>query len=462
MHAPRIRRPPVAGLGLTLLAFLTWAAPARAADSADPGRPPEAEEGYDPYDGIERDGRIPAIAKPADLPHPERWRYIPEGRLKPGNMLQRFGISSFIAPFFFRGSDVGWGGGVAIVDIDFRDQRRREFAGIFASYTQEQQQSYWITWRRWLHHREVPTGGVLQEERSFVRGFAGYADTLTRRFYGFGADTSSADQTRYSDERVAFALGLQRAWPEPGADLLLRGGFRGEIHNLGRGLPESKPDTRDVFPGLFDSAEDAKLGYLEAGISWDTRDSQRNPYNGWEVSADVEAALLQTDWQVGAVFTLLATRIFRVPGLFHEGGDPHEENPPTDTLAFALRSQASVGELPFFAQPSLGGDRYLRGYVAGRFTDKASWLGAAEYRFWVLTRGIPIWGPIRIERIGLAIFGELGSVASDPGQLFQSRVRFSYGPGLRVTLERAAPFRLDLGFAPDTGPNVVARFGLSF
>ena len=31
---------------------------------------------------MDRDGRIPAIEKSVE--HPERWRYIPEGRLKPG------------------------------------------------------------------------------------------------------------------------------------------------------------------------------------------------------------------------------------------------------------------------------------------------------------------------------------------------------------------------------------------
>ena len=80
----------------------------------------------------------------------------------------------------------------------------------------------------------------------------------------------------------------------------------------------------------------------------------------------------------------------------------------------------------------------------------------------MLARGLPIWGPIRIERAGLAPFYELGSVADDPGDLFSSKVRHSYGVGLRATLERAAIFRIDLGFAPDESMKVIARFGLSF
>jgi hypothetical protein len=40
-------------------------------------------------------------------------------------------------------------------------------------------------------------------------------------------------------------------------------------------------------------------------------------------------------------------------------------------------------------------------------------------------------------------------------------VRSSYGFGLRATLERAAPFRADIGFSGD-GFNISAGFGLSF
>jgi hypothetical protein len=422
--------------------------------------PAEADDAFDPYEGIDRNGRIPAIEKPADLPNPQRWRYIPEGRLKPGNILRRFAVSSFIAPFVFRSEDIGWGGGLAIVDIDFRQKRRREFAGIFGSYSQEGQQSYSIVWKRWLHHLDLPQGGVLQEERSFIRGFASYSKTLTRRFYGFGADTSGEwDQTRYSDERLALAAGLEHAWPEPGDDLVLRGGIRGEIHELGNGV--GAPNTADVYPPLFFSAKNQLMGYLEAGVSWDTRDSQMNPYGGWHLAADVQAALLQSGWDVGARYLLRGGYVFPVPGLFHDGGDPDEANPPTDTLVLGLRSELSSGDLPFFARPSLGGDKHLRGYVRGRFRDEASWLGAAEYRFWVLSRGLPLWGPIRIERVGLAAFYELGSVARSPAKLFESRVRQSYGVGLRVTLERAAPFRIDIGFAPGGEVNVIARFGLS-
>ena len=418
---------------------------------------------FDPLQGIDPNGRIPAIERPADLPNPERWRYIPEGRLKPGNLFQRFLVSSMIAPFVFYDSDVGVGFGVALVDIDFRQQRRREFAGAFLSYTTEGQQNYTFVWRRWIHHREVPGGGVLLEERSRLHAAGGYERSLTRRFFGIGPKTNESDETSYRDSVGFIELGIDLALPDPGDDLVLSLGASGEWHDLGGGHVSGEPDTGEVYPALFAEADPAALGYLHAGLRWDTRDSQINPYRGWFVAGGVDAALLQDGGDVGAVWTVSGGRIFGLPALFHDGGDPGEEHPPTDTLAVGLRTQFTSGELPFFELPSLGGSEVHRGFIAGRWRDRASWVASIEHRFWLLPRGFPIpfTDRIRVERFGAALFYEAGAVAKDGGALFGSHVRSSYGFGLRASLERAAPFRVDIGFSKD-GVNVSAGFGLSF
>ena len=79
----------------------------------------------------------------------------------------------------------------------------------------------------------------------------------------------------------------------------------------------------------------------------------------------------------------------------------------------------------------------------------------------MIPRGFRLTRTIRIERIGLAIFGELGTVAPSLGDLPQARVHASYGVGLRIALERLAIFRTDLGFS-DEGTNLTVAFGLSF
>ena len=120
-----------------------------------------------------------------------------------------------------------------------------------------------------------------------------------------------------------------------------------------------------------------------------------------------------------------------------------------------------MGDLPFYDLPSLGGASTLRGYIANRFTDNSAWHAVAEYRFWVIPRGVRLTRTIRIERFGLAVFGELGTVASSLGDLPEARVHASYGVGLRISLERLAVFRVDVGFS-DEGTNLTVAFGLPF
>jgi len=468
--APRTSRARVAraGLARVMLAFLLGSVLVLASSirsSAQGSGPdivsPEVEAVYDPYRGMDPDGRIPRIDKSRYVDRPERWRYIPEGRIKPGNIFQRFLLSSFAVPIFFSNQDVGTGFGVALTDIDFRQQRRREFLGGFFSYTTEEQQSYVLRWRRWLKHMDVPGGGVLQEERSFVRAGGGYRKTLTRRFFGIGPSTQEREETSYTDEVVFLDLGVSRSLEGAFSDFVLEVGVRGEGHWLSGGKVGGQPTTEELFPLLFQEADRVALGWLSTGLRWDTRDSQRNPYRGTALGASVDAALGQNDGDLGAIYRVFADQIFPVPSPIHDGGDPNEENPPTDSIAFHFETQLSSGRLPFFARPTLGGSELLRGYIAGRWRDDALWTAAAEYRFWVIPRGFTIWRHIRIERIGAALFYEVGGVAENGYGLFHERVRQSYGISGRATIERAAIFRLDFGFSEE-GLNFAAGFGLSF
>jgi len=379
-----------------------------------PGDPRADDDAWNPWQGMDRNGRIPAVEKPG--PHPERWRYIPEGRIKPGNVFERFLISSFIAPFVFRDSDVGIGGGLALTDIDFRQQRRQEFAGLFLSYTEEGQQAYTAVWQRWLHHREAPDGGIFQEERSFVRAAAGYRRTLTRRFFGFGDDTRERAETSYTDTTAFGELGLDVALPHAADDWVASLGIRTEWHDLGDGRVEDVPSTRRIFPDVVADADGDWVGWLDAGLRWDTRDSQRLPYRGSVAGVDVAFAPAQSAGDVGAIFTLEGSHFITVPGLFHHGGDPNEEHPPTDSIALHLETQATAGDLPFYALPTLGG-ALGRGFVAGRFRDQHLWVASAEYRFWVLPRGFDHQPPFaNVVRAGLLDVNVFAGLASQNGR----------------------------------------------
>ncbi len=205
----------------------------------------------------------------------------------------------------------------------------------------------------------------------------------------------------------------------------------------------------------------ATWGFLTGGLRWDTRDSQRNPYAGFQIGADIDAPLVQRDGKLGALFTLSTSAALVVPPVFHDGGDDEEENPPTDTLNFGFRHRMQAGHLPFTLYPALGGSRTLRAYPSGRFRDKASWHAGVEHRVWVVPRGFEITPEIRVERIGLAPFFEAGSVGANGIEVFGNPIKFSYGVGLRLLREPAAPFRVDFAWSKH-GFNWSAGFGYTF
>ncbi len=432
--------------------------------SDDPG-PGDGEtssrSGQELLPGIEANGRIPKVELPSELEHPERWRYVPEGRLIPGNLFDRFLVSSFIVPLFFFEEDIGFGGGVSITDIDFRNQRRREFASINLSYTTEGQQSYRMRWRRWLHHRDLEKGGVIQEERSHITASLGYTKTLTRRFFGFGSRAPERSESSYTSEAIGGGFSWQQTFPRTGDDFVIGAGVGLEHRDLARGRVSGVPSTDDAFPVVFRDADSHDSLTLTGGLRWDTRDSQHLPYRGTTLGVGVYSQPLQTDSDAGAIFSLDGSGVLTVPPLLHDGGDDDEEHPPTDSVAVGGFLASTAGELPFWALPSLGGSDTLRGFIGNRWTDRAAWHSSVEYRFWAVPRGITITRRVRIERLGLALFADFGSVARRVDRLGSARIRESYGVSLRATFDRQALFRIDIGRSPE-GVNLTIAYGLSF
>jgi hypothetical protein len=344
--------------GLAIWAGLSAALTAVDSDPLQPAPAPLVTPApFDPLRGIDADGRIPQ-AKPADLPDRDRWRYIPEGRIMPGNPLDRFLVSSFIAPIFFYEEAIGAGFGVALTDIDFRNQRRQEFLGLFVAWTTQGQERYTAVWQRWLDKIEVPGGGVAIAGRSFVRVVGGYERTRTRRFFGTGLETSADDETSYTDEVSHARILSERALP---GDWVLAAGLGGEHRNLADGYIANVPSTQQAFPSQFAAGDSITALWGSAGLRYDTRDSTESPYRGWSLGMSWDSPLVSSDNQVGGIISVRGTLAIPLPGLFHDGGIGDEENPPTDTLALGAFSSGTYGELPFWALPSLGGANTLRG-----------------------------------------------------------------------------------------------------
>jgi hypothetical protein len=451
---------------LRLLVGITALAPAWAVDfSPAPG----AAADFDPGQGVAENGRIPKVPLPIVTEHPERYRYIPEGRLLPGGPLDRLFVSFFPTPIFYFREAVGAGGGVGLVDIDFRGQRRQEFLGLFVAASTQGQETYRAVWQRWLDHHEVPGGGVVQSDRSFLRISSGYTRTRTRRFFGLGSSTQARDETNYTDEAVEAVADLEHVLPMPWGDVVVLGSLRGVRRNLASGRLPDTPSTEWVHPELVAQADGRASGWVGGGLRYDTRDSTENPYHGLSLEARADAAPVQSlGAGSGGIGTLKATWAITVPGLAHDGGaadrlasGSDEENPPTDAVVVGARMRSTWGDVAFTDLPNLGGADTLRGYLGDRWTDRAAWNAGVEWRIWLVPRGLTFTRSIRIERLGIAPFADLGAVAGRVQQFDRSPPKWALGTGLRVGFERNAIFRIDLARSPEQFA-VNIDFGMPF
>ena len=412
------------------------------------------------------DGDDPSLLRPTDLlrtfDYPDRWRWIPEQNIPKGKLLKRVGVTSFFSPFIFFEGDVGTGGGFAITDIDFRNKRRTQLAHIWATYTSEGQERLSIAWQKWLAHSDHPGRGVLHGDRDFVGITVSHTRTLTSRFFGLGAETQLTDEGSYSRETNSIGFGIQRSFPETGGNWVWHANAFLQTDDLASGKVTGALDVATEHQELFAEGDDFDALWIKAGIRHDTRDAQHLPYRGRSFGFSITGIPLVNDHKTGAVASLMGNWVHPVSPLFHDGGNPAHSHPPTDSIAAFIAISTTMGDVPFWALPSLGGDNILRGTIRGRWRDRSAWATGAEWRPWVLADGFPIFGEIRVERAGLALFAEAGSVADELGDLADAPVHSSVGFGLRFTFDRQALFRMDIGRSDEGDSNLSLSYGLPF
>ncbi len=111
--------------------------------------------------------------------------------------------------------------------------------------------------------------------------------------------------------------------------------------------------------------------------------------------------------------------------------------------AAAVKPLTSEDEVPLADYVLLDRKHGLRGYTSGRFRDRYGWWSALEYRY-------PIY---EYQDTGVALspalFVDAGRVASKPSELFEPKVRWDVGAGLRVEHETRIILLIEVGVSPE-------------
>ena len=289
----------------------------------------------------------------------------------------------------------------------------------------------------WITYTDLP----IEPGRSTIEVDGLVRRNIFYRFFGLGPDSLAADQSSYT--RTTASLTARWGWNLPvHFNLGARGTIRGDRPEVNPifGLPA----TQELFP-TTPGLSGAGLAAAEISARFDTRTSSDYSANGFasEVRGSYDHGLSafdhfwQASWQSRALvqettFMQSAARLYWSRDF--GGNDP----------------------IPFYYQPSLGGDNLLRGFPEDRFFDRGAWEAELEQRFRLLeTHFFGVATEWRVDP-----FVAVGQVYDRFDDMF-SRVRVSVGAGFRAWVKPNVLGRVDVAYAGE-GLNAYVVLGYPY
>jgi outer membrane protein assembly factor BamA len=252
---------------------------------------------------------------------------------------------------------------------------------------------------------------ILNEQFSF--------SSFPDKFWGLGQHTKDGDEEPYKFKQYYVYLHLMRK----------------VVPHLFAGLLFEKQKVWDITyqtGGKFDQQQVfGRHGYQIAGlggsITWDSRNNAFAPDKGslYQFTFNHFSKLLGADYvYTNYVFDLRKFMALRKA-----------------VLAFQLFSFNNTGDVPIRSLASFGGANRMRGYYDGRYKDKNLLVFQTEYRFPLL------------KRISAVVFGSTGNVGRDFTDYNLQDLKYSYGGGLRIAVNKKEKLNIRLDYGIGQGKN---------
>jgi len=324
----------------------------------------------------------------------------PVDSLKPK---KRILVSGFPVLFYTPETRFGFGA-AGICIFNFKNDSLfapRSSVNLGFTYTQNKQVLFYLPYTLFIKNRSYQVYGELAYNR------------YTYNFYGVGNDNPRDFVEKYG---VAFPRLRFTALKKVGKNLFTGLRYAYDQFSL-FGLDTTGQLYKKTIPG---STGGTVSGFGIVTL-YDSRDFIFYPSKGfWG-----ELVVYRDDHLTGSSFNY--TRIaLDLSKYMHYG---------KNILALNLYSLYSDSDMPFFQMGVLGGQKKMRGFYEGRYRDNNVLVFQAEYRrhlFWLL---------------GFTIFGDVGQVASRYDRFNAANWRYTYGGGLRLTIDKAQRInlRIDVG-----------------
>jgi outer membrane protein assembly factor BamA len=297
-----------------------------------------------------------------------------------------------------------------------------------------------VSFRSYQHYDVELAMPSLAGGRVFTDLIAVHRNYPQIQYYGPGPDSRITGRSNFRLEDTLYegAFGVRPARP------LRMGVSAGFLEvNVGPGTRTQWASTEQIYSPAQAPGIDRQTDFLRGGafIQLDYRDIPGGPRRGGNYFAQF-VYNKDTDLE-RHTFRRLDIELQQYIPFFN------------DRRVIALRAKtaltyANSGQVvPFYLQPTLGGSDDLRGFRPFRFYDDNMVVYNAEYRYEVFSG------------LDMAVFGDLGKVFRDRGQLNFRDLEASYGIGMRFNARNAVFLRIDAGFSHE-GFQVWFKFGNVF
>lgn len=266
----------------------------------------------------------------------------------------------------------------------------------------------------------------LYVERGFLDIYTKYEYSPQMDFYGEGPNSSVEERTSYRLED--FRLQVRGGWEF--FDFLRIGGTGGGIlATTGPGKRGDAPSIEDLFdssevPGLFVDGDFAQTGVF---VQVDYRDNEGGPRSGGNYVLEWSQY-----WDLTEADQFNFRRLDATVDQYFPYGDK--------TRVFALHIQGTYTfvddgqQVPFYLQPTLGGNDDLRSFERFRFYANNAIHMNLEHR-WHSFSGMDV-----------ALFVDAGKVSDQAKLLYAEDLRFSYGIGFRFKMRETVIMRIDQAY----------------
>ncbi len=324
------------------------------------------------------------------------------------------GSSSYLVfPFIVHSAETGWGfGGISAVFFQPNKKKdsitRTSNASLLALYTTKKQLVL-----------AVNAGIFFPHENNLVR-FQGSYSYFPAQFWGLGNHSPSALVESYSQEQYVvnpqflhrvhrkFYIGVSYEFQHTGPVTYTPNGIFDQQNIVGR------------YGG-----NTSGIGPL---VTIDTRNNAFSPTRG--TFAELQYIFYGNATGSDFNFTLFNLDLRQFISFSGKS-----------VLALQAISGLGSGAIPFRKLEQIGGSDMMRGYYAGRFTDKCLVAGQAEWRqflFW---------------RLGAVGFAALGQVAPGAADFCVDGFHYSWGGGLRFMLSKKEKLNLRIDYGTGASSN---------